>query len=152
MSTRGTKWAALLALMVLTAAAPAEAKEKKLWPAAVTAAALSAVTIAIGAGLIAASASDLEEARALSDEVHASGLRRCLGDPRCDRINELLVDSDNFYNAGVGVVIAGGVLAAGTIALIIQGTTEGTLAGVDAVEIRPVVVARGGGAAIVGRW
>jgi hypothetical protein len=106
-------------------------------------------TTAIGLGLLAASAGELADAEEKSDSLYATGQRGCFGDARCDEINEHLVDSDNYFNVGLGLTLGGAGVVAMAVVLFAKGAAEGKLA---SVEITPVITAEGAYASATFAW
>jgi hypothetical protein len=95
-------------------------------PVIIAGAGLAAVGIGTGIGLIVAAGGKSAEASEVRQRLSPGD---CPGSTptvrdRCSTLKGLLEDKDTFQNVGTGVLIAGGVIAAGTVAYALWPTKK----------------------------
>lgn len=105
-----------------------------LFPA-IVGGAVGIAALAVGGGLRVLGSSEEERANALRDDLRANG-GHCPPN-RCEELLDRYGSADSAYNAGLGLLIGGGVLSAGAIAYAVAYAAQGAPSPELAVELGP---------------
>jgi len=101
-------------------------------PVAITTTALGVIGVGVGAALIGLSASKDSEGDKLRDELVASGLCPSVDTAKCEQLLVIRRDQDNFFNAGLPILITGSVLTvAGVVMAVVPMGKPKTAAKVE---------------------
>jgi len=127
---------------------------KKSLPVIVVGAGLAAVGIGTGIGLIVAAGSQNADALKLRDSMpeavcNTAHPQHGTYTTTCGQLKDQLRKTDTFYNVGAGVLVAGGVIAAGTVVYALWPQKKSTQMGL---EVLPTVAPTFAGFSASGRF
>ena len=121
-------------------------------PGVVTGAA-GVITLATGAALVGLAESARADAQAKRDALSAAGVSCATPSPGCTELRGLTSRTDTLGNAGIGVMVAGGVLAAtGITYLLWPGSSTGPKAGETTLRASIGASPAGGGVTVTGSF
>ncbi|MDI3285360.1 PEGA domain-containing protein [Polyangium sp. 15x6] len=115
---------------------------------------LGVIGIGTGIGLIVAGESELTAARALRDSIpeavcNTAHPQHGMYTAQCSELKNKLGKTDTLHNVGVGVAIAGGVIAAGTVVYALWPKKKSPTTGLD---VLPIVAPTFAGLSASGRF
>jgi hypothetical protein len=133
-------------------ATPAPAKELPKWPVLVGGG-LAVVALGAGIGVTVAGSDKGNAALKVSDDIYNAHRSCIIGaanyDARCDSVKSESSTADGMNRAGIGLLVGGGVLAAGSAVYAIFALRSGAK---DSAVVVPVISPTGAGAVVRGSF